>query len=242
MSKGRGYGIIVCTIIANSICTLVKKMRIILFRIHFRGMSLKCFSRKILIDKPFKTICYKVSPRKCNRKQIRTVSDLIDYIKRKDQKTQCLMGEFGAQYFNYSNIYVEHKGYLFGLKSDKELEDIFTQLGKRIVIFDFFYVAGGGSREYHGYRFSVHSDESIHEYLPHVHVERDGVATRYSLSTYERFKDDKCTRAHLRDEKKIIIPYIKKNHKWFMEKWNLSKNGFVPPVETLDGKQICLES
>ena len=77
------------------------------------------------------------------------------------------------------------------------------------------YVAGGASREYHGYKFIVRSDEDRHKNMPHIHVEKDGVSPRYLLSNLERIASDKCLKDHLRDEKKIIKPYIKKNIEMF---------------------------
>jgi hypothetical protein len=152
------------------------------------------------------------------------------------------LGEFGIENFNVENIYIKHKGYLIGLQEDKSLSDVFSYFKKNILEFDYIYVAGGASREYHGYQFIVHPKEDIHRYTPHVHVKKDSVALRYYLETFERFKGDKHLREHDRDEKKIIIPFLEQNKKWLWEEWDMYMNGYTPPIVTESGKQYCKET
>ena len=189
-------------------------MKTIVFKIHMCGMSERTISRKIMIDKPFKTIAKTLNLSYCLKNSIFTVGDLISHIKESCNGIVDLLGEFGIDNFNVENIYIKHKGYLIGLQEDKSLSDVFTYFKKNILEFDYIFVAGGASREYHGYKFIVHPKEDIHRYTPHVHVEKDNVAPRYYLKTFERFKDDNYLREHERDEKRIIIPFLKKNKTW----------------------------
>ncbi|MBE6990137.1 MAG: hypothetical protein E7426_05270 [Ruminococcaceae bacterium] len=218
-------------------------MKLILFQIHFCGMSMKDYSKKILIYSPFRTLRKLFSLKNCSLNQVKTASDLVSRIKQSEgDQIRSVSGEFGVSCLSLPNVYIEHKGYLFGLKHDKSLSEIISQFNKALVIFHIFIVPGGASREHHGYKFIIHSDESIHKYSPHVHVEKSGISTRYSLVDFKRYPNDKYSTEHIRDEKKVIIPYLKENHKWFIEKWNLSMMGYIPPVETLEGQQICRES
>lgn len=205
-------------------------------------MSNKNISRKIMICKPFKTITKSLRLECCLKNHISSVDSLISYIKTSTNNLSSYLGEFGLANFNVENIYIKHKGYLIGLQQNKNLIDIFNFFNKHIIEFDYIFVAGGASCEHHGYKFIVHSNEDIHRNMPHVHVERNGVAPRYLLDTLERIPTDKYLPEHVRDEKKIIKPYIKKNIKWFNEKWLMSVNGYIPPVESETGLQYCKES
>lgn len=217
-------------------------MKTVIFKIHICGMSSKTFSRKIMIYKPFKTITKSLRLAYCLQNNISTVEALIAHIKNTTNNLAHYLGEFGLDNFVVENVYIKHKGYLIGLQHNKRLTDIFQFFKKSIVVFDYILVAGGASCEYHGYKFIVHSNEDIHKNMPHVHVEKDGVAPRYHLGTLERIATDKYLPDHLRDEKKIIKPYIRKHIKWFNEKWLMSVNGYIPPVETETGLQYCKES
>ncbi len=220
----------------------IKYMKVIIFKIHMCGMSERTISRKIMIDKPFKTITKFLNLSYCSKNNISTIGNLISHIKESDNGLFNLLGEFGIENFNVENIYIKHKGYLIGLQKDKSLSDVFTYFKKNILEFDYIYVTGGASREYHGYHFIVHPKEDCHRFTPHVHVKKDNVALRYYLKTFERFKDDKHLREHDRDEKKIIIPFLKKNKKWLWKEWDMYMNEYTPPVVTESGKQYCKES
>lgn len=219
-------------------------MKLILFQIHFCGMSLKDYSKKIMICRPFRTISNLFTLKFCSKNQIKTVSDLVSQIKyRNSDQIRSISGEFGVSNFSIPNVYIEHKGYLFGLKHDKSLSEIFLQFKKLFVVFDIFIVIGGASREYNGYKFIVNSDEYIHKFdQPHVHVKKCNTSPRYDLQEYKRFPNDEYLQDHVRDEKKIIVPYLKKHRSWFIEKWNLATKGYIPPIETIDGRQLCRES
>ena len=217
-------------------------MKVIAFKIHMCGMSDRTISRKILIDKPFKTITKVLSLTYCLKNNISTVDELISYIKSSTVDITELLGEYFIDNFTVENIYIKHKGYLIGFQENKYLPDIFNYFKRGIIEFDYICVVGGASREHCGYKFIIHSNEEIHKNMPHTHVEKDGVSPRYLLDTFERIPTDEYLHEHSRDEKKIIQPFIKKNIKWFKEKWLMSVNGYIPPVETETGKQFCKET
>lgn len=215
----------------------------IVLRIHSCGFSPETFTEHIMISKPFDTIMMDYSAQQCNDAGITTISNLISYIKH-SQKDELMdkLGDFGFSNFDLSNIYVRNKEYLWGLQCDKSFTELFIELAKDFLEFDCFCVFGGASRECCGYLFIVHPDETIHVYSPHVHVKKDGVSTRYDLETFKRYPEDKVTRAHIRDEKKVIVPFLKANKEWLQEKWNLAMLGYIPPIEDEQGKQFCNES
>ena len=93
-----------------------------------------------------------------------------------------------------------------------------------------------------GYRFVVHPNEEIHKHTPHVHVENDDCSVRYSLVSLKRFEQDKVPRNYLRDEKKIIRPFLENNRKKLLEYWNLSINGYTTPIINEKGQQYYPES
>lgn len=217
-------------------------MQLIVFKIHICGASDKYYSRKVMIAKPHKTIKKILTLHYCRKKDIQTVADLIAYIKKSIPNLSESIGNFGIENFNVENLYIKHRGYLIGFAENKRLCNIFNFFRKRKIELIYMYVAGGASLDHHGYKFIVRSDEERHKNMPHIHVEKDGVAPRYLLSNLERIASDECLKDHLRDEKKIIKPYIKKNIQWFNEKWNMNVNGYIPPVEIITGQQLCKET
>ena len=68
------------------------------------------------------------------------------------------------------------------------------------------------------------------------------MSVRYSLDTFKRFEQDIPSREHKRDEKKIIIPALKKNVKRLYGFWNQYMSGYIPPDEDENGKQYYKES
>ena len=74
---------------------------------------------------------------------------------------------------------------------------------------------------------------------------RNGRALWSALKTcVSRFKRNGLilSREHKRDEKKIIIPTLKKNAKKLYAYWNQYINGYIPPEEDETGKQYYKES
>jgi hypothetical protein len=77
---------------------------------------------------------------------------------------------------------------------------------------------GGTGLVYRGYRIYIHSNESIHKNLPHVHVEYGGFEeTRINLKTLEIMDDDIF---HSKKDKKIIMKYLKNNQERWTEYYN----------------------
>ena len=143
---------------------------------------------------------------------------------------------------NLSNIYIRYAGSLYALQSDKEIADVFSFFKTNKIRIVYFFVAGGASIYCDGYKFVVHPNEKIHRNTPHVHVELDDVSVRYHLDTFERFPNDKYSREYKRDEKKIIIPGLKKHKKQLWQYWNCYMNGYIPPEIDVSGRQYYKES
>lgn len=150
--------------------------------------------------------------------------------------------KYMIEFLNLDNAYIYERGALFGLKQDKFLSELFSDFCQETIHFAFFIIAGGASISHNGYRFIVHPDEEIHKHRPHVHVQKNGAVTRYSLETLTRFPEDKITREFLRDEKKVIHPYLKKNQQKLQEYWDLYIKGYIPPEEDCNGKQYYKET
>ena len=206
------------------------------------GMSGKTFSSTIMVDKPYDTISTTFTWDECAKLGIEYVSDLIDQTLKLNPNLQTEIGTYALEQITYKNIYVENGYYLIGLQDDKKLADIFTDFKTDSLAFAYIYVGGGASMHHMGYIFVVHPREQIHAFNPHVHVVRDGISVRYSLDTFKRFPQDKYSREHDRDEKKIIRPYLQKNRDELMCYWNLAMNGYIPPAKDEKGHQYCKES
>lgn len=132
--------------------------------------------------------------------------------------------------------------YLLGLQKDEPLTELFAFFKRAKIEIDYILVLGGASIHCNGYRFTIHPNEEIHKHRPHVHVIKNDTSVRYSIDTFERFEHDTLSREHQRDEKKIIIPTIKKNKKRLYVFWNQYMNGYIPPIEDENGKQYYKES
>ena len=88
----------------------------------------------------------------------------------------------------------------------------------------------------------MHPNEAVHKHKPHVHVVKDDMSVRYSLETLERFPQDVFSREYKRDEKKIIIPALKKNQKKLWDYWNCYMGGYCSPTIDCQGKEYYKES
>lgn len=217
-------------------------MKEIIFQISVSGMSEEDFSDKIKIYKPFQVVKEKFLLGDCINKGIKSIKDLIDSIKQTNNKFMSVVNNYGEENFNYKTIYIMHKDYLLGLQEDKLLNEIFEYLQSDKIEIIYIIVAGGASIECSGYKFIIHSDEEIHRHKPHVHVKKDNFSPRYSLDTLERFEGDIISREYLRDEKKIIIPFLEKNKDKLLEFWNHNINGYITPVQDENGNQYYKES
>ena len=167
------------------------------------------------------------------------VSDLIEYIKG-DNKMREVLDEWGLETIDAEKVYIRHRDYLLGLREDKTLSSIFDYFVKVPLELIFFIVGGASIHNETDYRFTVHPNEDIHRYMPHVHVSKDDIEIRYSLETLQPI--DPLVNPHKRDNKKIIIPFLKKKQKELMEFWQLYMDGYTSPQITQGGQQFYPES
>lgn len=198
-------------------------------------MSEDLFSEKIMIYKPLseyrKVFFYE-------ELEAKTVSEFIEIVKNDVNEYS---DEYSIEELNVNRLYIQTADTLFGLQQDKRLEDIFNYFSTDNIQFTYF-VVGGASLHCMGYKFIVHPDEDIHRNTPHVHVCKDGNSVRYSLVTLERFKHDSMPRIYARDEKKVIMPYLRENQDKLMGYWNHYINGYTVPFEDEQGCQYYPES
>lgn len=209
------------------------------FKLYFCGMSNKTFTEHIMIYKPYKRIVNNFTVGELNKLRIFRVSDLIAHLKTNQTISESL-GIWGMESFSYKTIYIRHKDYLLGLKEDKTIDEIFDYLVTDQLDFYFFIVGGASIHNETNYRFTVHSDEKIHEHMPHVHISKAGIDIRYSLDSL--LPIDPLVDPHKRDNKKIILPFLKKNHEKLLEMWRHNINGYCTPEITEDERQFYSES
>lgn len=215
-------------------------MRKLIFNIYACGMSDKTFTKQIMIYRPFNTTTKIFSEEELRELGITYVSDLVEDIKR-DHTMRDVLGEWGLENISAKTIYIQHRKYLLGLLDNKTIEDIFEYFDSENLKLAYFIVVGGASiHNETSYRFTVHPDEDIHRHMPHVHVSKDDVEIRYSLETLQPI--DSLVNPHRRDNKKIIIPFLKKNQKKLLGFWQLYMDGYVSPAITQEGQQFYVES
>lgn len=214
-------------------------MKKIIFKIYICGMSNKFFSRKIMIYKPHKSVKTKI--RLDNDLLNTDFNKLVQKIKYTNSIKNFEKNYFPLDILNWETIYIRQKGTFLSLQSNKKVSDVFNFFKTNKLEIAYFIV-GGASINHFGYKFVVHPDESIHINNPHVHVIKDNASVRYSLKTFQRFPKDKYTREYIRDEKKIIIPSLKKNSKELWQHWNYYINGYNPPAIDIKGKEYYKET
>ncbi len=215
----------------------MKKIR---FEINICGMSDKTYSEKILIDKPYAQIKKTFYIGKENYHSL-TIGDCVDRLKSHRVATR-ITKYFDINTVTLDNLYIKSKGSLLKFQYDRPVSEVFEYFKTRKLDLVIFFIGGGASRNYEGYRLAVFPNEQIHRYTPHVHVIKDNHKVRYYLETLERFPKDKCPREFLRDEKKIIIPAIKMHRDELMRKWDEYINGYIPPQTDLKGKGYYAET
>lgn len=215
----------------------MKKIEIALY---ICGMSDEWFSDTIMIYKP-NVLFIQEFEFEDNIVEDYRVSGLIKLFcsRLADEPT---FEKYMLELLNLENAYIYERGALFGLKQDKFLSELFSDFCQETIHLAFFIISGGASITHNGYLFIVHPDEEIHKHRPHVHVRKNGAETRYSLETLTRFPKDKITHEFLRDEKKVIYPYLKKNQQKLQEYWELCNKGYIPPEEDCEGKQYYKET
>ena len=195
----------------------------------------RTFSDKIMIWEPLNKCAETFD---FNKLKITTVNEFINLVKNQESE---FLGEYGTENLSIDRIYIQAADILIGFREDKKLDNVFNDFSTDDLQLAYFIV-GGASIHCMGYKFVVHPNEDIHRNNPHVHVCKDDDSVRYSLLTLERFKKDYMPRTYARDEKKIIIPYLKKNQAKLMNYWNLYINGYTVPVEDEYERQFYPES
>lgn len=200
--------------------------------IDYIGLTESFISEKILLPEPIEKEEFFISD-SAFVDDI-SVQELMDYIRDNifDNDTK---GKICHQFnFSYKEIYIEVDDYYYKFEKNINLSMVKNIL--KDIVFHIVIYIGGASIHYDGYRFVVHSNEDIHKYLPHVHVEKSGYSIRYRLDNQQAIDDKNIPREFIRD-KKMIENFIKMNKDKLLGFWNASQNGFVTPVLTENGEQ-----
>lgn len=215
-------------------------MRCLSLSVYVSGMNEETYTEEIMIYKPFYDFTISFTVQELNRLNLFCVGELVTYIKNTYETLKQKLGIYGMVHFDYESTYIKVDSYLLGLQHDKTLSEIFEYFNTETLEFVHFFVAGGASiHNETQYRFTVHSDEKIHENMPHVHVKKSGVDIRYSLETLEAI--DPLVYPHKRD-KKIILRFLKSHINLLREMWNHNINGYTTPTLSEDDKQYYKES
>ncbi len=214
-------------------------MRELKFNIYVCGMSEETFTEQIMIYRPNHTVTMAFSEEVLNELNIAHVGELIEHIKQ-DHAMREVLGEWGLENIGVETIYIRHQDYLLGLLEDKALSDIYDHFHAESLEMAYFIVGGASIHNETSYRFTVHPNEDIHRHMPHVHVAKDDVEIRYSLETLQPI--DPLINPHRRDNKKIIMPFLKKNQERLLELWQLYMDGYTSPAITQEGQQFYSES
>ena len=212
-------------------------MRRIKFIVSLCSMGGGLYDDNTLIWGPFKQLTVYFNTYELQTAKVHYLSELIETLKE-DVDMLCL-DEWAYDTFVFDHIFVNHKKSLYRIKENKRINDLFKDFSENDVELHYIIVCGGASLELRGFKFIVHPDEKIHKHMPHIHVEKDDYSARYSIETMEMINaNNKAAELFFkRSEKKIIIPFIKKNHDRLMEYWNMYQNGYVPPKINEKGMQ-----
>lgn len=206
------------------------------------GMTEETLSPRVMVDRPARTLRQTFTAQELAEAGVQTADQLIALIRCRLPRLPELLGEYGMAHFRCERVYLRWGDYLLGLGGDRLLDHVCADFHDENPHFVHLSVAGGASRQHMGYTFVVHPREQIHAHTPHVHVVRDGVSVRYSLVDFQRFPQDGKSRTHDRDEKKVILPYLRKNRDTLLRYWELAMEGYLPPVLDEQGRQYCAES
>lgn len=209
------------------------------FNIYFCGMDEETFSEQIMIYKPNSRITRCFTEAALLQLEIIYVSELIDHLK-KDITIKESLGACELENFSIETVYIQYHGYLLGIQKDKPISTIFQDFETNQLEFAHFVVGGASIHNETSYRFTIHPDEKIHEHMPHVHVSKAGIEIRYSLETL--LPIDPLVNPHKRDNKKIITPFLQRNHDKLLEMWSYYTKGYTTPDIAQDGKQFYSES
>lgn len=198
------------------------------------------FDKHILICKPHISLTFYFNEEELAMQDNLHISQLVNEIKVNNPCVEAMLGDYGMENFTFQTTYIKRKDYLLAFERDKVLDEVFSDFQTENLEFAHFYVAGGASVECDGYRFVIHSNESVHRNMPHVHVIKDDESVRYSLVSLERI--DECSRMFLRDEQKRILPALKKHLPRLKEYWIAAMGGYRPPEFDFKNKQYYPES
>lgn len=209
-------------------------MQTIVFHIHFCGHNAETYTQQIMIYKPHHTLSKSFTYTELSAQHITGISDLIRHIKN-DPSIASHLGEWGMDFFDVDTIYLRYEHYLLGLKTDKDLEQIFNDLHTDELEIVLFIVGGASLHCETNYRFTVHSDEKIHAHMPHVHVSKAEVEVRYSLDTL--LPIDPMVNPHKRDYKKVIRPFLEQHQQELLTMWKQNLNDYTTPTITEDDRQ-----
>ena len=216
-------------------------MSTINFTAYYCGMSEDLFADNIMIFQPV-SYYSKSYDLENNLLSTMKLSDAIQLFKDYALKDDDALGNWGVDGLQVDTIYLRSSDAFLGIQEDKLLADMYAYFSCDYLEFVYIYVAGGASFWCNGYQFIVHPNEDIHRHHPHVHVRHDDNETRYSLDTLTRFPNDTFSRDFKRDEKKKILPYLRKNQAKLRRYWDNYLNGYIPPIEDEEGKQYYRES
>lgn len=214
-------------------------MGILRFSFYFCGMSEETFSEQITIYKPNSSIIRNFTEETLQELSIVYISELVDFLK-KDAVIIENLGPWGIENFSIATVYIQHHASLFGIQEDKTISSVFRDFETYQLEFAYFVVGGASIHNETSYKFTIHPDEKIHEYMPHVHVSKGGVEIRYSLETL--LPIDSLINPHKRDNKKIITPFLQQHQEQLLEMWRYYTKGYTTPVISQEGKQFYKES
>lgn len=97
------------------------------FNIYFCWMSEETFSEQIMIYKPISTITRCFTEAALQQFEIATVGELIDYLKD-DIAIKESLGTWGLAHLSTATVYIQHHGYLLGMREEKTISEIFVIL------------------------------------------------------------------------------------------------------------------
>ena len=65
----------------------------------------------------------------------------------------------GKKYFTLSTICIYDGEYLFSLRTDKRIKDVYNDFNTEYIEFIYFIIEGGASMHGEGYRYTIHPNE-----------------------------------------------------------------------------------
>lgn len=202
------------------------------------GSEKNIFPDKIKIWSPLKILRKTVT---ADSEQTVQISSLIGLFKQ-DPEVAALLGDFALDRFSLETLYVETDSAFLGFQEDKTVAQLCSELSMDEPKLAYIFVPGGASISCQGYKFVIHSDEQVHRGTPHVHVKKNGISVRYYLDTLERFPGDALGPEHRRDERRKILPALRRLQPQLQEMWDLNIKGYRTPELGESGEQYYPES